>query len=236
MIKIIYLLWLQGFDNAPEIVKKCLRSCLYYNHDWKIILLDNENISQYIDIDYYRTKQMSNNHLANFIRMHLLNKYGGLWVDATIFFNKPLSDWLPNYIDKGIFMFEKPSEDKLISNWFIYADKGHYIIKHWLEESNQYWINNDGENYFWMHYLFRNLYEKDFTFKQLWDEVPKYSANDPHYIQSIGMFEEKNEESIHLINEKVHPIYKLTWKCDFDNLNCEQSNLKFLFSKSQFLN
>ena len=50
MIKIIYLLWFQGFDNAPEIVNKCVYSWKYYNPDWNIILLDHKNLINYINL------------------------------------------------------------------------------------------------------------------------------------------------------------------------------------------
>ena len=53
MIKTIYILWFQGFDNAPEIVKKCVQSWKYYNPDWTIILLDNTNLNNYITLENY---------------------------------------------------------------------------------------------------------------------------------------------------------------------------------------
>jgi mannosyltransferase OCH1-like enzyme len=53
MIKTIFILWFQGFDNAPIIVKKCVDSWKHYNPDWNIILLDHTNLCKYIDLDFY---------------------------------------------------------------------------------------------------------------------------------------------------------------------------------------
>ena len=49
--KHIFILWFQGFENAPFIVKKCLESWKLKNPTWKIIELDDNNISDYINIE-----------------------------------------------------------------------------------------------------------------------------------------------------------------------------------------
>ena len=34
----IYILWFQGFDNAPLLVKNCVQSWKHYNPDWNIVI------------------------------------------------------------------------------------------------------------------------------------------------------------------------------------------------------
>ena len=51
MIQTIYILWFDGFQNAPDVVKKCVDSWKYYNPDWNIILLDEDNYRQYVNLD-----------------------------------------------------------------------------------------------------------------------------------------------------------------------------------------
>ena len=108
MIKIIYILWFQGFDNAPYIVNKCVESWKYYNKDWKIILLDRTNINQYIKIEQYidlSSKKLLLAHESDIIRLCLLKEHGGLWVDSTLFCNKPLDEWFPDNCKNGFFAF-----------------------------------------------------------------------------------------------------------------------------------
>ena len=97
MIKTIYILWFQGFDNAPEIVKKCVQSWKYYNPDWTIILLDNTNLNNYITLENYiidiHNKNINHTALSDIIRVIFLKLYGGLWVDSTTFCNRPLNEW-----------------------------------------------------------------------------------------------------------------------------------------------
>ena len=57
MIKDIYILWYQGFDEAPDLVNKCVKSWKYYNPDWNIILLDETNYDKYTDIKFDLTKK-----------------------------------------------------------------------------------------------------------------------------------------------------------------------------------
>jgi len=221
MIKTLYILWFQGFDNSPDIVKKCVQSWKHYNPDWNIILLDNNNLQDYINFEEYpmlRKTSIHKCHLSDIVRVILLQKYGGCWTDSTTFCNKPLTEWSPNYIREGFFAFQKPGPDRLLSNWFLYADKDNYILDKWYEKTVEYYSkNNRAEKYLIHHYMFGNLYESDIIFKEMWDKVPKLQANGlgPHYIQEKGMFKILIERIKNDIDRKITPLYKLTYKCKF---------------------
>ncbi len=232
----MYILWFQGFDNAPELVKRCVNSWKYYNPDWNIVLIDNNNLINYVNIDKYNNNIIEKCHLSDIVRSLLLKLYGGLWIDATLFCNKPLTDWLPIYTNEGFFAFDKPCTDRLISNWFIYSEKNNYIIDNWCNKTLEYYnINNKAHEYFIHHYLFNDLYNSDKIFKEIWDKVPKLSANGngPHYLQEQGMFEIASIQNKLDIVNKITPIYKLTYKCNFLEYN-ENLNLYYLYSTIKF--
>ena len=221
MIKIIYILWLQGFEEAPEIVKKCYDSWVYYNSDYNIITVDEKNLGNFIDLNEIipniHLKNISKTALSNVIRISLLKKYGGFWVDATTFCNNPLSEWVDNYVKLGFFAFE----NNLISSWFLYSEKNNYIIDKWFIETQKYWLNHhETDDYFWFHHLFEKLHNNDDNFKQLWNNVEKLSSANgagPHYIQEHGMFSELNKKNSSDIDNKITHLYKLTYKCDYEN-------------------
>lgn len=233
MIKIIYILWFQGFNNAPDVVKRCVYSWRYYNPNWKIVLINNNNLRNYVNLDKYvdyKNKSIEKCHLSDIIRTILLKLYGGLWVDATTFCNKPLDNWLPNYINEGFFAFDKPGEDRLISSWFIYSEKNNYIINEWCNKIVEYFtIHDKAHTYFFYHYLFGDLYNSDIKFKEIWDKVPKISANGPHHLQEHGLFKNMTLQNKLDIDNKITPLYKLTYKCDFLEYN-ENLNLYYLYS------
>jgi len=231
----IFILWFQGFENSPEIIKKCIQSWKYYNSDWNIILLDNDNLVNYINMNDYidmTNKNINYTALSDIIRIILLKKYGGLWVDATTFCNKPLDEWLPSCISEGFFAFDKPGNDRLMSSWFLYAEKDNYIINKWFNLTKEYYkMNNSPHTYFWFHYLFGDLYNSDSIFKEIWDKVPKKSANGlgPHYLQEKGMFNDVTFETKENIDNKITPLYKLSYKCNFPLYN-EKINIYYLYS------
>jgi hypothetical protein len=232
--KNIYILWFQGFDNAPDVVKQCVNSWKYYNPDWNIILLDDTNLNSYINLKNYTIDitYIEKCHLADIIRTILLKLYGGLWVDATTFCNKPLNDWLPNYINEGFFAFDKPGADRLISNWFLYSEKNNYIIDKWCDNTLKYYsTNKKAHTYFIHHYLFGDLYISDIRFKEVWDKVPKLSANGmgPHYLQENGLCKNITTKTKTEIDSKITPLYKLSHKIQFPKYD-EKLNIYYLYS------
>ncbi len=172
----VWVLWMQGFNNAPPVVKKCLERLKQLNVDCNIHELDMNNLPQYIDMnDLFLGTNMSNNHRANLIRLILLKKYGGVWIDSTVLCHVSISSWLPT--KEGFFCFNRPSNDRLLSNWFIYAAANNYIIDEWYTKTVEYWTGREkAHKYFWMHELFNNMYESDPKVKEIWDKVPKLCA------------------------------------------------------------
>ena len=137
--KTIWFLWLQGLNNAPLVVRKCYESWLRHNPGWDVILLDESNIKDYITI---RSMGITTQAFSDILRINLLARYGGIWVDATCFCNKPLDEWLYNYLDDGFFAFNKPANNRMISSWFIAANKDNYIIRKYQKAVEHYWSAN----------------------------------------------------------------------------------------------
>ncbi|QLL70091.1 capsular polysaccharide synthesis protein [Lactobacillus sp. 3B(2020)] len=100
--KVIYTMWLQGIDEAPILVKKCINSIKKQNPGYKIVILDDQNILDYVKIpefiiNDYRTGKLQAAHLADVVRVNLLFQNGGIWMDATDFCINSLPDELIKY-------------------------------------------------------------------------------------------------------------------------------------------
>jgi hypothetical protein len=236
MNKTIFILWLQGFSNAPDVVQRCAQSWKFYHPTgWKIVLLDLQNLHEYMTLEPVFLS-IAPCEIANVVRVHLLSQYGGVWVDATTFCNQCLDDWLLPYTQQGFFAFEKPGPDRLLSNWFLYADKNNYLMDQWCHATLHFHRNNTTEHpYFIHHYLFGDLYDTDPRSKAIWDAVPKRPANGiigPHYLQEKGFFTE-DPEVHHSIDCQRAPLYKLSHKVDIPPL-CPRQNIAYLYSKVPF--
>jgi len=142
-------MWLQGFEKAPGLVKKCLFSWQHHNPGWKIVPLDEKNLKDYIDPDSIIGKNRENisvQALSNIIRINLLAKHGGVWVDATCFCCRPLDGWIGNHMTSGFFAFEKPGKDRLLSSWFLASGKNCHLTNAYCKAVNSYWSKNQFTN------------------------------------------------------------------------------------------
>ena len=216
MNQTIWMFWYQGWQDAPDICKQCVESWKYNNPEWEVKALDSESIIDYIPNVYnqYSKLQISKAHLADIIRITLLNKFGGVWSDATVYCNKPLDDWLP----EETFFFEKKPYD--ISNWFISKGKDDYIIKQMYKSTVEYWKDRKKPHeYFWFHSLFKGRCETDKKFKSIWDDSPHISARGPHLFVPYNKkftseyeWKETFDEVKEQLDSKIDPVYKLTWR------------------------
>ena len=216
MIKRLFITWLQGFENAPYLVNECLASWKCLNPSWKVHEIDNCNLKEWLpdleEIEVFRASY------SDIIRINLLNKYGGLWVDATTFCNKSLDLWLDKYVQYGFFCFSNPGPDRLISSWFIYADLDNYIIKQWLNKVTLFWsIKDRTYEYFWFHYIFGELYLEDEKVNEIWNNIPYLEANGnngPHYIQEVNILGLLTNEIKDCIDSKNIPLFKLNHRVE----------------------
>lgn len=156
----VFVLWYQGFENAPEIVRVSRRQLgrLLTPDRYKIIELDQNNIKKYIGLpSYIEDKIGSGIHLtqlSDIIRAALLYKWGGYWIDSTYF----LTDALPDFTrEKGIFAFryiDERADGEKCSNAFFYADKGEEIFGRTLLMFQKYWENHTFLIFYTLFHLF----------------------------------------------------------------------------------
>lgn len=97
--KIIWTLWWQGYENAPEIIRYCLDNMknLAKNNGFDFYCLDQNTFTQYIQFPEYlddkiKKGNISIANISDIIRVSLLSKYGGTWIDSTVFI-QPSFDW-----------------------------------------------------------------------------------------------------------------------------------------------
>lgn len=125
MNKRIFTYWQQGFHQAPGIVQACLGQMAAMNPGWEIVALDSQSIREYCPkrpIDEEIWQSLGRAHQSDLLRTQLLIDHGGVWMDPTVFCVRPLDDWLDVQMGGGVFFFQKPGPDRLISNWFIAAE------------------------------------------------------------------------------------------------------------------
>lgn len=213
MTKTIWTCWFQGREAAPSLVQKCLRSWERNNPGWEFRCLDARSVERYVPLGKYidlDRQSLTAASLSDITRTLLLHEFGGVWVDATLFCNRPLDEWLPRVMDEGFFAFAAPAPDRLLASWFLSAEHDHYLISTWLRWLIEYWSNRSRSNeYFWFHYLFRDMCKADSTAAAAWSRVPKVSADGPHALQFDGRMYRPAREVRGQIDWTT-PVFKLT--------------------------
>ena len=86
----IWICWWQGLDNAPEIVKACVESIRRNAGKYEVIIITDKNCKDFVQFpDWLEEKRrngvFSRTHYSDLLRMSVLAKYGGIWIDSTFF-------------------------------------------------------------------------------------------------------------------------------------------------------
>lgn len=97
--KRIWVFWWSGEDTAPEIVRACIRSIRANANGHEVVLLDSTNYHQYVQlpgflIGKHEKGLIGHAHFSDVVRLALLARHGGVWIDATVFLSQPLPDQL----------------------------------------------------------------------------------------------------------------------------------------------
>jgi Capsular polysaccharide synthesis protein len=140
--KIIWTFWHDAY-HIPQVVHMCIRSWMKSNPDYTIILITNENMHDYVT-DVPRSHWWKDSHArqADMIRLSVLEKHGGIWIDSSIIINRPFSEWLFNECDskdKEMYGFYLDSwsvsgKPPVIESWFIACRSRSPFLRKWKEE------------------------------------------------------------------------------------------------------
>ncbi len=229
--KYVWFCWLQGIDNAPEIVKVCLESQKRWLKEKTFVIITAENYREYISLpqfieEKYAKRIIPNALFSDLIRVELLIKYGGTWIDSTVMitgrnYPKEILDcqlFMPQYIDRN-------GVKHGISNWMITANKGNHLLVLIKEMLLEYWRRYDCVIDYYIFHLF---------FRLIAGKYPEEAARMPilnsyHCIELIKHLGERNQsEKLNRFLSKVS-IHKLGHRPDKEILEDEENVLHELF-------
>ena len=165
----IYWCWFQGLSKAPKLYQATF---------------NETNLNQYVKfpsyiLEKYKRKLFSSTHFSDLLRLELLIKYGGTWVDASVLITK--CDDL--FFNRDLFFFN-------LSSWFLTSEKESPILKTTRDILYEYWRK---ENYLCYYFLFHQFlilsykrYQKDYL------SMPNLSNGPEHLLHSFLMKQYNN--------------------------------------------
>lgn len=229
--KTIWICWFQGIENAPELVQKCVKNNIRKLNDYEKIILTSDNFSQYVNVkplilEKWKKGIISNTAFSNILRLEILIKYGGIWMDSTVLFT---GESFPKYVTNyPIFMFSSwkwiTGDIRPISTWFIAAQKEHPFLKAVLDCLYKYWTDkNELVTYFIFHMFFSFVMER---YPIMYSQFTRISNVPPHYMQ----FELQNKFSKLRFKEltDMSSIHKLSYKLDKEIFDDKENLYNYL--------
>jgi hypothetical protein len=131
-------------SQIPTIVKtnfECIKN-LYPN--WKLIVLTNDNINDYIPKDVIELgENLYITHKTDLYRLYVLKEYGGLWIDSSVLIKDTsfINSLYNTCLEQGkIAMFDTVFDNNTsgypcLESWFIMSPiPHHYITEMWYNE------------------------------------------------------------------------------------------------------
>lgn len=212
----VWICWFQGIDQAPALVQKCYQSVKENMADKDVVLLTTENMFDYIQfppfiVEKWKAGIITHTHMTDLMRLELLIRYGGLWLDATVFCS---DSSIPSYFyQSDLFMYQclKPGRDghaNYISSWLMSAKTNSKVLMAVRDLCYAYWKeNNSMWDYFLLHdfiAIVLDRFQEDAR-----AIVPRDNAT-PH-ILLLRLFDKFDEETWNTIKAQTQ-FHKLTYK------------------------
>lgn len=164
----VWFCWLQGIENAPELVKACLRS-IKRNVTEDVVVIDEKNYTDYVTLPEYIVEKYRKGIIppalfSDLLRLELLIHHGGTWIDSTVFTTGNMKDEKEVFgkfwqeIQKSeLFLYRYIRNGRVhgISNWFIHAKAGNPLLIELRDMLYAYWRDyNCTVEYYIFHVFF----------------------------------------------------------------------------------
>ena len=223
----VWMCWFQGMEHAPELVKVCYDSVKKNVSDREVVLITSQNMMDYVQFPSYIQKKIDDGiingaHLSDLLRLELLIRYGGTWIDSTVYCS---GTNIPDYmLNSDLFLFQnlKPGRDghcSVISNWFITATSNNKLLMATQALLYEYWKQSDElADYFIFHDFFQMVIEK---YPQEWNKVVPFNNSTPH-ILLLRLYEPYDETVWNAIKDQTC-FHKLSNKIKNNGKNCSMT-------------
>ena len=216
---IIWRYWQQGLTNVPYPVDITLDSTENKTGNHPVKILDGTSYKEYIDVPDYIEEKAQNGQMniavfSDYIRLALLKRYGGVWLDSTFYVN---SDF-PGEIDNMPFYTINQGNKR---NWVVTRDRwsvgllacapNNPLISFCEEFLREYWKKETTPiAYLMTDCIIGIAYDEIPAFREMIDNVP---VNNTHCFDFLTEF--RNEAYDEVKQDEMNKdtyLYQLSYK------------------------
>ncbi len=141
-------------DDVPDVVLRCVDNWRKLNPGFQIHLLSTSTLQHHIADIPQNLELLNVPKQSDWIRLALLARHGGIWLDSSIFLTQPLDwvlerqqqervDFLGYYLDR----YTTDTQYPVIDSWFLAAPSACAFIQEWLERFTSEVVEGNTENY-----------------------------------------------------------------------------------------
>lgn len=201
-----------------------------------LIDLSEENYKEYITLpdfvlELFQKGKITRTFLSDLIRLELLLKYGGVWIDSTCLLTREIPKEI---LEADLFFFKYGDDvgrlDSLdMSSWFVVAKKNNKVLLS-LKNALYNSIKKEKKNvdYFLFHKMLLNVVAK--FFEHEYSAIPLFSGNPSKFLVCM-LFEDMNNKNIKKNVELVLKntfIHKLRYSFTKEEFEKENTVYKYL--------
>jgi hypothetical protein len=128
---------------APALISQCLRLWQHVAPDHEVRLVDRSTASRWLDTDIESIAfdALQAYRQADWLRLQLLKRHGGIWIDGSTLLTESL-DWVHRlHAERGAgvvgFYIDRYTTDRrcpIVENWFLAAPSNDPFIAAWSDE------------------------------------------------------------------------------------------------------
>ena len=249
--KDVYMLWDKGFENAPAWEQTCLWTWQHHNPDWTVhamnmsVAMERADVFRWISEEKWKKIRMPAK--SDILRVSILARYGGVWADASVACNAPLTGGviMERLAARGgdVLQFRRDDPQARrsplsywIASWFIAAPgpglaagaaadsdlRCSYTMWRLREEVRAFWAEQNPTNYeyYWMHHMEARLIDEDERFAAAVSADTLPSADPSHCTKTWadGRRLFVNEDG-RTINETVVAATPVFKRCNVDGVS-----------------
>lgn len=142
-------IWTFWDGSPPELVLRCIESMRLFNPSRSVVVVSTATLDRFLDpADYPSFSGRPGTpqdfscpqYLSDWVRLTLLEKYGGVWLDASVVCTNCVESWIAKENDDSsdhpkITMFPMHANDNVHGNWAMAAPRpGHPLIQAWRRD------------------------------------------------------------------------------------------------------
>ena len=194
--KNIFCYWDSGRTNLTDVMNISLRVVEKINPDYNFIFLDDENINNYFpyknEIYEKSTIELTSQLFSDLLRIYLISKYGGIWIDCSVFFSKSFKHVEQLFNDYNLDWF----------SFFLFGGKN--MACHSLISSFMVSKNNNKQ----LMKLFISLYEFITKPRDTKLEMIFYKSNNTVFLNTVFELEKINKYPYFILHYILNEIIK----------------------------